>query len=91
MWSTCRYASIKTRKAAARLAQSFGAHYVSRGKKTIVELASLARRKGIGSICLVFQKNESPFWVFQIMVLPSGGFRWGQKMQIDEYVEQCKA
>jgi rRNA maturation protein Rpf1 len=91
LWSTCRYASLKTREAAKRLAQKHGSRYVSRGKKTISELSALARRLGFEGICLVFQKNESPFWVIQISILPSGEFHWGEKLQIDEYVEQSKA
>ena len=90
IWSTCRYASTQTREAAKTLAKSSGSMYVSRGKKTLLELTRLARRKGMETIYLVFQQKELPFWVYPVIVQPSGNFRWGNKMQIDEYVKQGK-
>jgi rRNA maturation protein Rpf1 len=90
IWTTCRYASAQTREAAKRLARLSGSRYVSRGKKTLLELADLARRSGYDTICLVFQQKEKPFWVFPLEVKPFGDLKWGQKIQIDEYVKQRK-
>ncbi len=54
MFTTSRYASIETRKKA-----SGHGYYVARGKKTIADLAAIARKKGYARIAIVGENKTS--------------------------------
>ena len=90
MWSTCRYASLQTRETAEKLARSTGSRYVARGKKTILQLAFLARKSGSHAVNLVFQQGGCPYWVMRLDIQPSGAYRWGKKIRIDGHAGQGK-
>lgn len=60
MWvSTARYAGKKTREFAEAFAGSSGSAYCARGKKSVENLVSLARRKGENTLALVSEGRIS--------------------------------
>jgi len=76
MYTTSRYASGETRKFARRLATRNREAYVARGKKTIAELAALARKTGEGSVVVVEERGGKPAVLSTIRVDELGGWKW---------------
>jgi rRNA maturation protein Rpf1 len=85
MWTTSRYCSSVTRSLCMKLARSCGSSYVARGKKTIVQLADLARRKGDSKINILEEKAGKPITIATIEVLETGQWHWFGKTSIDDY------
>jgi len=85
MLTTSRYPSRETREGAKRLAASLGTGYHARGRKTIGELAGLARRTGEREILVVEERAGRPFLVALIEVNSAGGWRWAGKAGFDGY------
>jgi len=90
MWTTSRYASEGTRKAARRRASSSGSVFCARGKKTIAALAEFARRSGEDTIMVVEEKGGKPSVIASVEVLPGGGWRWAEKRGFDEHAGKGK-
>ena len=81
MITTSRYASKKTRE----FARKAGTFYVSRGKKTIDDIAEYARRKGESEVVIVEEKNGVPEYLSVIEVSETGKWRWGKRTKVNEY------
>ncbi len=80
MYTTSRYASIKTREAAKAMALVAGEPFVCRGKKTIQQLATLARKSGEEHIHILEEKNDGPGKLAKIEVDALGRWKWvGEK------------
>ncbi|MBN1170035.1 hypothetical protein JXA56_03345 [Candidatus Micrarchaeota archaeon] len=77
MYTTSRYASEKTRRKAKTLGEFF-----SRGKKTISQLADMARKKGHHMIGIVREKNGAPCTISVISVNELGEWSWGNEIQL---------
>lgn len=86
MWTTSRYASEETRKFARRLASSSGSVFCARGKKTVAQLAGLARRSGEEMIFILEERAGKPFRAASARVLETGGWEWAQIIGLDELV-----
>jgi rRNA maturation protein Rpf1 len=84
MLTTSRYASEETRRAARSLASSSGSRFVARGKKTIAELAELARKGGDATIGIVEERGGKPAFISSMEVLARGGWRWAGRKGVDE-------
>ncbi len=76
MFTTSRYASVETRRAAKALAESAGEPFVARGKKTIDQLAGLARRMGQSGISVVEERGGKPAVIATIRVDERGRWAW---------------
>lgn len=74
--TTSRYASEETRRAARKLAASPGSRFVARGKKTVAELAALARKEGFERVDIMEERRGKPASVSSMEILPSGKWRW---------------
>ena len=85
MWTTSRYCSIGTRALCRKLARSSGSSYVARGKKTIAQLAELARRNGDSRINILEEKAGKPVTIAAIEILETGQWHWSGKTDIDDY------
>ncbi|HSB47508.1 MAG TPA: hypothetical protein VLD37_05825 [Candidatus Bilamarchaeum sp.] len=77
MITTSRYSSKKTRDFAKRLAEEGSEAYVARGKKTIDELAAIARKSGDERISVVEEKDDAPAKIIEIRVFETGRWAWG--------------
>jgi rRNA maturation protein Rpf1 len=76
MFTTSRYAGEETRRKAQALAQSAGEPFVSRGKRTIAQLAALARKTGQERISILEERGKKPGAMAVIAVSETGGWRW---------------
>ena len=77
MITTGRYASKKTREFAKA-----GAFYVSRGKKTIDDIAEYARRKGESEVIIVEEKDGVPEYLSMIEVPETGKWKWMERKKV---------
>jgi len=84
MFTTSRYASAETRRMAMALARDQGSVYVARGKRTVVQLASLARRLGEDIIHVIEEKAGKPHLLATISVSANGAWKWEGKPEILE-------
>ena len=75
IYTTSRYASPETRKFAKSLAEG-GSAYLARGKKTIEQLAQIARRRGGQCIFIIEEKAGKPAKIAEIRVLETGDWNW---------------
>lgn len=82
MYTTSRYANEATRQLARRLAAKSGQRYLSRGKRTIDDIAILARRLGEAFVYVVRQEKGKPFSVSVMEILGDGGFEWKKKTSL---------
>lgn len=71
MFTTSRYASLKARELARRMAVEAGEPFLSRGKHTIDQLAGIARRKGERHISIIEESKA-----MRIEVDETGKWRW---------------
>ncbi len=76
MFTTSRYAGEETKKLARRLAKDNDELFLARGKRTIEELVSLARKKGEDKISVVEEEAGRPAKVCRIKVSETGKWRW---------------
>jgi rRNA maturation protein Rpf1 len=76
MLTTSRYCSRETRDFAKKLAAEESAPYVARGKKTIEDLASLARKAGEDKILIIEEREDRPHNIAEIRVHETGGWVW---------------
>ncbi len=74
MFTTSRYAPLKAREMARRMAAEAGEPFLSRGKHTIEQLAGIARRKGERFISIV-EENK----IMRIEVDETGKWRWADQ------------
>lgn len=79
MYTTARYASAETRLFARKAAAGKGEPYVSRGKKTIEQLAMLARKKGEGIIIIIGEHGKNPATLSCLEITKKGGWKWKEK------------
>ncbi len=75
MYSTSRYATTSARAVAISLAKKNSSFYISRGKKTISDLCSFARKKGERELFLIYDSIDS-FKVKKILINPLGEWNW---------------
>lgn len=78
MFTTSRYADRETRREAQRMAAEAGERYVARGKKTIAQLAALARRAGEERISVLEERGGRAGRVAVILVSETGKWSWAQ-------------
>ena len=83
MYTTSRYASTGTRELARSLAKENGEEYLSRGKKTIEQLAQLARKKGESQIKIVEEKEGNPSIIATLLIDELGHWKWSDKGPIE--------
>ena len=76
MFTTSRYASKETRELARRLAEESGEIFISRGKRTVSQLADLARRKGEEKVNIVEEKDGEPSSIATIAIKETGEWEW---------------
>lgn len=74
MYTTSRYAPVKTREVAKKLAKDNNELYIARGKKTIEQLVEFARKKGEEKINVV-EGNETA----TIEIDELGRWKWVSK------------
>ncbi len=80
MITTSRYASSETRGMARRMAADSGDVSVARGKRTVEQLVSLARRKGEDRITIIEERDGKPSIAADIAIDEMGRWRWaGEK------------
>jgi rRNA maturation protein Rpf1 len=80
MITTSRYASEDTRRMARKMAAGSGEPFVARGKRTVEQLVSLARRKGEDRITLIEEHEGRPAVTSVIAIDEMGRWRWsGEK------------
>jgi rRNA maturation protein Rpf1 len=79
MLTTSRYASQETRKAAREMAGECGERYIARGKKTVEELARLARRAGEERITIIEEREGKPAKAATMIVDELGRWRWDKE------------
>jgi len=79
MYTTSRYASGETRGFARRLATRNRETYVARGKKTIAELAAMARECGQESVIVVEERGGKPTILSKISVDELGRWKWAEE------------
>ncbi len=76
MITTSRYASESTRRLARMMAASRNDAYIARGKKTVDELAALARKRGDSRISVIEEEGGRPERIAKIAVDELGQWRW---------------
>ena len=76
MYTTSRYASADTRGFARRLATRNREPYVARGKKTIAQLAAMARKIGEECVIVVEERGGKPAILSAIKVDELGKWKW---------------
>lgn len=76
MFTTSRYASKETRTLGRKMAGEKGERFLARGKKTVAQLVSAARRLGEKRIFVVEEKDGKPAGVAAIEVSETGGWKW---------------
>ncbi len=79
MMTTSRYASAQTRGIARGMALEAGERYVARGKKTISQLAALARKAGDGQVGIVEEKGGRAALVAFLRVDELGRWAWAEE------------
>ncbi|MDD5171869.1 MAG: hypothetical protein PHF60_02420 [Candidatus ainarchaeum sp.] len=82
MITTSRYASAETRGMARGMASDSGEPFVARGKRTVEQLVSLARRKGEDRITIIEEHEGKPAVIAVIAVDEMGGWRWAEEKAI---------
>lgn len=82
MFTTSRYAGRETRRHAQAMAAEAGEPYVARGKKTIAQLAALARRMGEERISVVEERGGKPASVAVAVVSEQGSGRGSNNITI---------
>lgn len=76
MFTTSRYAGPETRRRAQALAEEAGEPFVARGKRTIAQLAALARKMGEERISVVEERGKKPGAIAAIGVSETGKWEW---------------
>lgn len=84
MYTTSRYSSAETRKFARRLAEKNKERYTARGKKTVEQLVSFARKTGEEKITIVRERKKKPAVISVIEINERGGWRWAEESEINE-------
>ncbi|MFH0736979.1 MAG: hypothetical protein V1827_00285 [Candidatus Micrarchaeota archaeon] len=79
MFTTSRYASRSTRSLARSMAEANGEKYIARGKKTIDDLASYARRMGEDRMTIIEEKGGVASRIVVIDIDPGGKWSWGEE------------
>ena len=79
MMTTSRYSSEATRRFAKDLAKENGERYIARGKKTIDELAVLARKSGEETITIIEERGKKPALASRIRIDEQGCWRWEEE------------
>lgn len=82
MFTTSRYASQETRGFARKTATRRGEPFFARGKKTITELAAVARRLGEKNIFIVEERDGKPAEIVKIAISETGLWRWAGESEI---------
>jgi rRNA maturation protein Rpf1 len=76
MFTTSRYAGRETRRGAQKMAAEAGEPYVARGKRTIADIAALARKTGESRVSVVEERGGKPGSVAVIIVSETGKWSW---------------
>lgn len=76
MFTTSRYAGEETKRLARRLAKENEELFLARGKRTIEEVVSLARKRGEELISVVEEEKGRPARVCRIKVSETGKWNW---------------
>ncbi len=84
MYTTSRYPSAETKDFAKRLAKRDKELYAARGKKTIEQLVSFARKKGEDRIRIVRESRKKPVSVSIVEIDETGGWKWAGESEIHE-------
>lgn len=79
MITTSRYASAQTRAFARGMARECGEAYVARGKKTIAQLATSARKAGEGQVGIIEEKDGRAALIAFLRVDELGRWAWGEE------------
>ena len=80
MITTSRYASSGTRAMARLMASGSGDVFTARGKRTVEQLVSLARKKGDERITIIEERDGKPSVAADITIDEMGRWRWaGEK------------
>lgn len=82
MFTTSRYASAETRGLAQKLALERGELFLSRGKRTVAEIAEFARKNGEALVSIVEEDNGKPARICRIKVDELGGWAWSGEEEI---------
>ncbi len=76
MFTTSRYAGPETRRKARELAKEAGEPFAARGKRTVAQLAALARKKGEERVSILEERGEKPGKIAVIRVSETGKWEW---------------
>jgi len=76
MLTTSRYASTETRRLAKKIAEEKNEPFFARGKKTIAQLAALARRIGEGRISVIEERQGKAALIAELTVDEKGKWKW---------------
>jgi rRNA maturation protein Rpf1 len=76
MFTTSRYAGPETRQRARKLAEEAGEPFVARGKRTVAQLAALARKMGQARVSILEERGKKPGGVAAIRVSETGKWEW---------------
>ncbi len=76
MYTTSRYAKAETRKLAREMARRDDQQYISRGKKSLWDIADLARRIGDEEVLVLRQERGKLASISRMKILNGGGFIW---------------
>ena len=82
MFTTSRYAGKETKELARRLARGKKEIFLARGKRSIEELVSLARKKGETLISVVEEEKGRPAKVCTIKVSETGRWNWSAEERL---------
>lgn len=82
MLTTSRYPSPSTRHCAQQLAHLFGCYYIPRSKKTIEQLATMARKKGNERI-LIVEESQQKNKLAILAIDEIGQWKWIGEMGIN--------
>ena len=76
MFTTCRYASKKTRELAKWFSSAFDQNYYARGKKTVSKFVELSRKIGDERVFIVKEKDGNPILLDVIEVYEDLKWKW---------------
>jgi rRNA maturation protein Rpf1 len=76
MFTTSRYAGPGTRRMARKLAEEAGEPFVARGKRTVAQLAALARKMGEGRVSILEERGKKPGKTAVVRVSETGKWEW---------------
>lgn len=83
MITTCRYASLETRKFAKYISKVFHFFYIARGRKTIDSIIELSRKKGVERILVLKEKNKKPISMDIIEIKENLEWNWFSSIEVN--------